>query len=89
MILIKKLSRIDKDLAFCYYDRAAGTYRGTWGTGSYNFFGKYIKPISSKRRGAGGADYTTHYKLLFPPRVFNISAPLVCTHIFSGDRYNR
>ena len=41
MILIKKLSRIDKDLAFCYYDRAAGTYRGTWNWGldPINFLG--------------------------------------------------
>ena len=37
MILIKKLSRIDKDLAFCFYNRAAGTYRRTWGLVPTNF----------------------------------------------------
>ena len=42
MILIKKLSRIDKDPAFCFYDRAAGTYRERWGLVPTIFFGKYL-----------------------------------------------
>ena len=58
MILIKKLSRIDKDLAFYYYDRAAGTYRGTWdGDWSPSTFGDDTFTLFQASKGEG-ADYT-------------------------------